>query len=87
MPGESEEVCEEGWTLSGSSEIMLTAEAGRRSLRLGKFKGGSSILTRLARLKREFSVCLSPGRGFQSGASGKEPTCQCRKCKRHEMDP
>ena len=52
MPGESEEVCEEGWTLSGSSKIMLTAEGGRRSLRLGKFKGGSSILTRLARLKR-----------------------------------
>ena len=31
---------------------MLAAEAGKRSLRLGKFKGGSSIPTRLARLKR-----------------------------------
>ena len=31
---------------------MLAAEAGRRSLRLEKFRGGSSILTILARLKR-----------------------------------
>ena len=25
--------------------------------------------------------------GFPAGASGKEPTCQCRGCKRHEFDP
>ena len=24
--------------------------------------------------------------GFSSGASGKEPTCQCRRCKRHRSD-
>ena len=26
-------------------------------------------------------------RGFPSGASGKEPACQCRRCKRHGFDP
>ena len=25
--------------------------------------------------------------GFQSGTSGKEPTCQCRRCKRHGFEP
>ena len=25
--------------------------------------------------------------GFSGGASGKEPTCQCRRCKRHRLDP
>jgi len=25
--------------------------------------------------------------GFQGGASGKEPACQCRKFKRHKFDP
>ena len=25
--------------------------------------------------------------GFPSGASGKGPTCQCRRHKRHEFDP
>ena len=25
--------------------------------------------------------------GFPGGASGKEPTCQCRRCKRHGFDP
>ena len=25
--------------------------------------------------------------GFPGGASGKESTCQCRKCKRHMFDP
>ena len=24
---------------------------------------------------------------FLGGASGKEPTCQCRRCKRHRFDP
>ena len=24
---------------------------------------------------------------FPAGASGKESTCQCRRCKRHEFDP
>ena len=31
------------------------------------------------------SVCHI--RGFPSGASGKETTCQCRKCKRQGFDP
>ena len=26
-------------------------------------------------------------RGFPDGASGKEPTCQCRRLKRFEFDP
>ena len=26
-------------------------------------------------------------KGFPGGASGKEPTCQCRRCQRHEFDP
>ena len=25
--------------------------------------------------------------GFPGGASGKEPICQCKRCKRHEFDP
>ena len=25
--------------------------------------------------------------GFQGGASGKQPTCQCRRCKRHGFNP
>ena len=25
--------------------------------------------------------------GFPDGASGKEPACQCRRCKRHEFNP
>ena len=25
--------------------------------------------------------------GFSGGASGKEPTCQCRRCKRRGVDP
>ena len=25
--------------------------------------------------------------GFPDGTSGKEPTCQCKRCKRHEFDP
>jgi len=27
------------------------------------------------------------GEGFLGGASGKEPTCQCRRLKRHRFDP
>ena len=30
---------------------------------------------------------LQRARGFPGGASGKEPTCQCRKYKRCELDP
>ena len=26
-------------------------------------------------------------RGFPSGASGREPACQCRRCKRHGFNP
>ena len=26
-------------------------------------------------------------RGFPGGASGKEPACQCRRCKRNLFDP
>jgi len=26
-------------------------------------------------------------KGFSGGASGKESTCQCRRCKRHRFDP
>ena len=25
--------------------------------------------------------------GFRGGASGKEPTCQCKRCKRYGLDP
>jgi len=25
--------------------------------------------------------------GFPGGASGKEPACQCRRCKKHGFDP
>ena len=36
------------------------------------------------------ALCLGnllKNEGFPGGASGKEPTCQCRRCKRHEFDP
>ena len=26
-------------------------------------------------------------KGFPSGLVGKEPTCHCRRCKRHRLDP
>ena len=29
---------------------------------------------------------MLPG-GFPGSASGKEPTCQCRRCKRHVLNP
>ena len=28
-----------------------------------------------------------PSKAFQAGTSGKEPTCQCWRCKRHRFDP
>ena len=28
-----------------------------------------------------------PSEAFQAGTSGKEPTCQCRRCKRHRFNP
>ena len=33
----------------------------------------------------DLAACLL--RGFPGGASGKEPSYQCRRCKRHEFDP
>ena len=33
--------------------------------------------------KLEVNLC----QGFPNGASGKEPSCQCRRCKRHRFDP
>ena len=33
------------------------------------------------------SLAVSILRGFRGGAHGKEPTCQCRKHKRHGFDP
>ena len=33
--------------------------------------------------KLEGNLC----QGFPNGASGKEPACQCRRCKRHRFDP
>ena len=36
------------------------------------------------RLSSSLSLCASL---FPGGASGKEPTCQCRRCKRHRFDP
>ena len=35
--------------------------------------------------KMEFCKIISPG--FPSGASSKEPSCQCRRHKRHEFKP
>ena len=32
-------------------------------------------------------LLTTPGPSFQGGASGKEPTCQCRRPKRHWFDP
>ena len=35
----------------------------------------------------KWKFCKSPFKGFPGGASSKEPTCQCRKCKRWVFDP
>ena len=35
----------------------------------------------------EFLVLIWYLRGFPGGTSGKEPACQCRRCKRHKFDP
>ena len=34
-----------------------------------------------------YSWSLPLGGGFPGGASGKEPACQCRRCKKCEFDP
>ena len=34
-----------------------------------------------------FMWSLKVPRGFPGGASGKEPACQCRRCKRCRFDP
>ena len=34
-----------------------------------------------------FCLVYSAYRGFPDGASGKEPACQCKRCKRHWFDP
>ena len=34
-----------------------------------------------------FAVQYLLGQGFPDGTSGKEPGCQCRRCKRHGFDP
>ena len=44
----------------------------------------SGVAQRWTRLKRLRS---SSSRAFPGGASGKESTCQCRRCKRHRFDP
>ena len=36
---------------------------------------------------KELDLTISVGGGLPRWASGKEPTCQCRKCKRHGFDP
>ena len=35
----------------------------------------------------EFEETLGDNGGFPCGTSGKEPDCQCRRCKRHEFNP
>ena len=41
----------------------------------------------LKRYKELKKSDLSVSMGFPGGASGKEPACQCRKCKRLGFDP
>ena len=36
---------------------------------------------------QEIPLKYSSAVGFPGGASGKEPDCQCRRCKRHGFDP
>ena len=36
----------------------------------------------------EFNFRVVEGtKGFPDGASGKEPACQCKRCKRRRLDP
>ena len=48
---------------------------------------GSHRVYGVARLKRLSSSSSSKVTGFPDGASGKEPACQRRRCKRHRFDP
>ena len=32
-------------------------------------------------------ICLKINLGFPGGTTGKQPPCQCRRCKRHRFDP
>ena len=41
----------------------------------------------LDRVSTEFERVFSLEQGFPGGTSGKEPTCQCRRCKRCVFDP
>ena len=40
----------------------------------------------LHRVSTEFERVFSLEQGFPGGISGKEPTCQCRRCKKHGFD-
>ena len=35
----------------------------------------------------ELTMSVGADQGFTGGASGKEPPCQCRRCKRHRFEP
>ena len=56
----------------------LTWKMGR-----GKFGG----MRHMEAWRHSFVVGTTGGRGFPGGTRGKEPTCQCRRCKRCRFDP
>ena len=47
----------------------------------------NTLKTRVISLKNIVLGEMSQVGGFPGGASGKEPTCQCRRHKRHRFDP
>ena len=44
-------------------------------------------LITLINFKMLTKTCISGIKGFLGGTSGKEPACQCRRCKRHGFSP
>ena len=56
---------------------------------LGNISQGSQGLSSVSLQKSNHTSFMATQniKGFPGGASGKEPTCQCRRCKRARFDP
>ena len=59
------------------------------ALRIRQFTGGQIVSPGYILAKLPATINRSPWRlmGFSGGTSGKEPACQCRRCKRCGFDP
>ena len=71
------------------SEMILAwkgREVNDKALRL-RHEGTSLVVQWLRLRSQSRGLGFGPWSAFPGGASGKEPTCQCRRHKRHGFDP